>query len=153
MPVALYQSMNCTSNFQCNGEIWASGWYLVHYFSVASTDELWIGLNDIRTEGLFDWSDQSHVSFTSWEYGKPGLSTDGDDCVLIRGEVRPCAYLFIYMCLARQIMHGGSIIHYPWCIDLQEKVLQEILNCIFCAVSRVHVLQYWYFTYFSTILT
>lgn len=84
--------------FNVMGKILASGWYLVHYFSVASTDELWIGLNDIRIEGLFDWSDQSHVSFTSWEYGKPGVSTDGDDCVLIRGEVRPCAYLFIYMC-------------------------------------------------------
>uniref|UniRef100_A0A3Q4H2H0 C-type lectin domain-containing protein n=1 Tax=Neolamprologus brichardi TaxID=32507 RepID=A0A3Q4H2H0_NEOBR len=53
---------------------------------------LWIGLNDIRTEGLFDWSDHSHVSFTSWEYGKPGVSTDGDNCVLIRGEVH---FLFL----------------------------------------------------------
>uniref|UniRef100_A0AAX7VPN3 Mannose receptor, C type 1b n=1 Tax=Astatotilapia calliptera TaxID=8154 RepID=A0AAX7VPN3_ASTCA len=60
--------------------------FVISQLGYASTDELWIGLNDIRTEGLFDWSDQSHVSFTSWEYGKPGLSTDGDDCVLIRGE-------------------------------------------------------------------
>lgn len=56
--------------------------------SAASTDELWIGLNDIRTERLFDWSDHSTVSFTSWEYGEPDISTDSEDCVLIRGEVR-----------------------------------------------------------------
>lgn len=54
----------------------------------ASADELWIGFNDIRTEGLFDWSDHSSVGFTSWTFGKPAVSTDAEDCVLITGEVR-----------------------------------------------------------------
>lgn len=62
--------------------------------SAASTDQLWIGLNDRRTEGLFDWSDHSTVSFTSWEYGKPAVSTDQEDCVLIKGEVRSTASLW-----------------------------------------------------------
>lgn len=53
-----------------------------------STDELWIGFNDRKTEGLFDWSDHSTVSFTSWEFGNPAASSDINDCVLIRGEVR-----------------------------------------------------------------
>lgn len=56
--------------------------------SAASSDELWIGFNDIRTEGLFDWSDHSSVSFTSWTFGKPAVSTDAEDCVLITGQVR-----------------------------------------------------------------
>ncbi|XP_051266208.1 macrophage mannose receptor 1 [Dicentrarchus labrax] len=60
--------------------------FMVSQLGYASNDELWIGLNDIRTEGLFDWSDHSIVSFTSWEYGNPAVSTDADDCVLIRGE-------------------------------------------------------------------
>ncbi|XP_068593729.1 macrophage mannose receptor 1b [Cebidichthys violaceus] len=60
--------------------------FVVSQLGYASTDELWIGLNDITTEGLFDWSDHSTVSFTSWEFGKPTVSTDADDCVLIRGE-------------------------------------------------------------------
>ncbi|KAK1878469.1 Macrophage mannose receptor 1 [Dissostichus eleginoides] len=55
-------------------------------FVTASTDELWIGLNDRKTEGQFDWIDHSTVSFTSWEFGKPAVSTDIKDCVLIRGE-------------------------------------------------------------------
>ncbi|XP_076601688.1 macrophage mannose receptor 1b [Chaetodon auriga] len=60
--------------------------FVISQLGYASTDELWIGLNDIRTEGLFDWSDHAIVSFTSWESGKPATSTETEDCVLIRGE-------------------------------------------------------------------
>ncbi|XP_037131941.1 macrophage mannose receptor 1b isoform X2 [Syngnathus acus] len=60
--------------------------FIVSQLGYASTDELWIGLNDRRTEGLFEWSDQTSVFFTSWEYGEPTLLTDSEDCVLIRGE-------------------------------------------------------------------
>uniref|UniRef100_A0AAQ5XYV6 Mannose receptor, C type 1b n=1 Tax=Amphiprion ocellaris TaxID=80972 RepID=A0AAQ5XYV6_AMPOC len=60
--------------------------FVISQLGYASTDELWIGLNDRKTEGLFDWSDHSTVSFTSWEYGKPAVATDQRDCVLIRGE-------------------------------------------------------------------
>ncbi|XP_042353142.1 macrophage mannose receptor 1-like isoform X2 [Plectropomus leopardus] len=60
--------------------------FVISQLGFASTDELWIGFNDIRTEGLFDWSDHSTVSFTSWQFGKPSVSTDADDCVLITGE-------------------------------------------------------------------
>uniref|UniRef100_A0A7N6ADX3 Mannose receptor, C type 1b n=1 Tax=Anabas testudineus TaxID=64144 RepID=A0A7N6ADX3_ANATE len=62
--------------------------FIISQLGYASTDELWIGLNDKKTEGLFDWSDSSTVSFTSWEYGKPGVGTDVKDCILIRGEVK-----------------------------------------------------------------
>ncbi|XP_029309190.1 macrophage mannose receptor 1-like [Cottoperca gobio] len=60
--------------------------FVISQLGYASTDELWIGLNDIRTEGLFDWSDHSIVTFTSWQFGKPAAATDADDCVLISGE-------------------------------------------------------------------
>ncbi|XP_068197546.1 macrophage mannose receptor 1-like isoform X2 [Antennarius striatus] len=60
--------------------------FVISQLGYASTDELWIGLNDINIEGLFDWSDHSAVSFTSWTYGKPSVSTDSEDCVLITGE-------------------------------------------------------------------
>ncbi|XP_028282934.1 macrophage mannose receptor 1b isoform X2 [Parambassis ranga] len=60
--------------------------FVISQLGYSSTDELWIGLNDRKTEGLFDWNDHSTVSFTSWEFGKPSVSTDGEDCVLIRGE-------------------------------------------------------------------
>ncbi|XP_037642854.1 macrophage mannose receptor 1-like [Sebastes umbrosus] len=60
--------------------------FVISQLGFASTDELWIGLNDRKTERLFDWSDHSTVSFTSWESGKPAVFTDREDCVLIRGE-------------------------------------------------------------------
>ncbi|XP_075954227.1 macrophage mannose receptor 1-like [Anarhichas minor] len=60
--------------------------FVIAQLGYASTDELWIGLNDRKTEGLFDWIDHSTVSFTSWEFGKPAASIDIRDCVLIRGE-------------------------------------------------------------------
>ncbi|XP_068427308.1 macrophage mannose receptor 1-like [Clinocottus analis] len=60
--------------------------FIISQLGYNSTDELWIGLNDRKTERLFEWSDHSTVSFTSWEFGKPAVSTDIKDCVLIRGE-------------------------------------------------------------------
>ncbi|XP_056277834.1 macrophage mannose receptor 1-like [Pseudoliparis swirei] len=60
--------------------------FVISQLGYISTDELWIGLNDRKTERLFEWSDHSTVTFTSWEYGKPAVSTDIKDCVRIRGE-------------------------------------------------------------------
>uniref|UniRef100_A0A8C9WWP9 Mannose receptor, C type 1b n=1 Tax=Sander lucioperca TaxID=283035 RepID=A0A8C9WWP9_SANLU len=60
--------------------------FVISQLGYTSTDELWIGLNDKKMEGLFDWIDHSTVSFTSWEFGTPAVSTDIKDCVLIRGE-------------------------------------------------------------------
>ncbi|XP_029309189.1 macrophage mannose receptor 1-like [Cottoperca gobio] len=60
--------------------------FIVSQLGYISSDNLWIGLNDRKTERLFDWSDHSTVSFTSWEFGKPKFSTDIQDCVLMGGE-------------------------------------------------------------------
>ncbi|TNN55461.1 Macrophage mannose receptor 1 [Liparis tanakae] len=60
--------------------------FVISQLGYISTDELWIGLNDRKTERLFEWSDHSTVMFTSWDFGKPAVSTDIKDCVLIRGE-------------------------------------------------------------------
>lgn len=56
--------------------------------SVVPTDELWIGLNDQRTQNLFEWSDRTHVTFTKWIAGEPSHVTNRmEDCVLIKGKV------------------------------------------------------------------
>ncbi|XP_056149770.1 macrophage mannose receptor 1b [Lampris incognitus] len=60
--------------------------FILSQLGYSATDELWIGLNDRKTEGLFDWSDHTTVTFTSWEFGEPSTSGSSEDCVLIRGE-------------------------------------------------------------------
>ncbi|KAK5860193.1 hypothetical protein PBY51_021688 [Eleginops maclovinus] len=60
--------------------------FVISQLGYASNDELWIGLNDKKTERLFDWIDHSDVTFTSWESGRPAVLSDPEDCVLIRGE-------------------------------------------------------------------
>uniref|UniRef100_A0A3Q2WPT7 Mannose receptor, C type 1b n=1 Tax=Haplochromis burtoni TaxID=8153 RepID=A0A3Q2WPT7_HAPBU len=60
--------------------------FIISQLGYTSTDQLWIGMNDRKTEGLFDWSDHSTVAFTSWEFGKPAGSSEIKDCVLMRGE-------------------------------------------------------------------
>ncbi|KAG9348011.1 hypothetical protein JZ751_004030 [Albula glossodonta] len=55
--------------------------------TVEYTDELWIGLNDQRTQMLFEWTDRSHVTFTKWQAGEPTHGTNmQEDCVIIRGK-------------------------------------------------------------------
>ncbi|KAM9349892.1 macrophage mannose receptor 1-like [Symphorus nematophorus] len=78
--------------------------FVISQLGYTSTDELWIGLNDRKTEGLFDWIDHSTVSFTSWEFGKPAVSTDIQDCILIKGEKgnwadRVCEEKHGYICM------------------------------------------------------
>ncbi|XP_033959747.1 macrophage mannose receptor 1-like isoform X1 [Pseudochaenichthys georgianus] len=60
--------------------------FIISQLGYALTDELWIGLNDRTTEGLFEWSDHSTVSYTSWEFGKPTVSADTVNCVLMKGD-------------------------------------------------------------------
>uniref|UniRef100_A0AAR2LBX1 Macrophage mannose receptor 1 n=1 Tax=Pygocentrus nattereri TaxID=42514 RepID=A0AAR2LBX1_PYGNA len=51
------------------------------------TDELWIGLNDQKTQNLFEWSDRTHVTFAKWLVGEPSHTTNfNEDCVLMKGK-------------------------------------------------------------------
>uniref|UniRef100_A0AAX7UUH1 Mannose receptor, C type 1b n=1 Tax=Astatotilapia calliptera TaxID=8154 RepID=A0AAX7UUH1_ASTCA len=60
--------------------------FIISQLGYASTDELWIGLNDRKRERLFVWSDHSPVSYTSWDSQEPTVTSEQEDCVLIRGE-------------------------------------------------------------------
>uniref|UniRef100_A0A3B4GEA7 Macrophage mannose receptor 1-like n=1 Tax=Pundamilia nyererei TaxID=303518 RepID=A0A3B4GEA7_9CICH len=60
--------------------------FIISQLGYASTDELWIGLNDRKRERLFVWSDHSPVSYTSWDSREPTVTSEQEDCVLIRGE-------------------------------------------------------------------
>ncbi|XP_014899448.1 macrophage mannose receptor 1-like isoform X1 [Poecilia latipinna] len=90
--------------------------FVISQLGYASTDELWIGLNDRTTEGLFDWSDHTTVTFTSWEPEEPTVSTDEEDCVLMKGENgnwadRSCDEKHGYICMKQSATDGtGDVI-------------------------------------------
>lgn len=44
---------------------------------------IWIGLNDEAVEGVFEWYDQSPVTFTNWAPGEPNNLGGNEDCVQI----------------------------------------------------------------------
>ncbi|XP_027025082.2 macrophage mannose receptor 1b [Tachysurus fulvidraco] len=61
--------------------------FAISQLGYLKTDELWIGLNDLKTAMFFEWSDHSNVPFVSWEKNEPSHNADNkEDCVLIRGE-------------------------------------------------------------------
>lgn len=42
---------------------------------------------------LFEWSDNSHVTFTQWATAEPSHASNlQEDCVLIRGQVAPVTH-------------------------------------------------------------
>ncbi|KAK6302213.1 hypothetical protein J4Q44_G00265680 [Coregonus suidteri] len=56
--------------------------FVMSQLGYAAADELWIGMNDVKTPLLFEWSDQSPVTYTRWE---EAMLREGN-CVLVRGE-------------------------------------------------------------------
>ncbi|KAJ3611260.1 hypothetical protein NHX12_021276 [Muraenolepis orangiensis] len=61
--------------------------FLISQMGYVPTDQLWIGLNDQRSQLLFEWTDRSQVTFTRWQSDQPSHATNvQEDCVLIRGK-------------------------------------------------------------------
>ncbi|KAK3750396.1 hypothetical protein QZH41_005564 [Actinostola sp. cb2023] len=76
---------------------------------------LWIGLNDIHTEGTYAWIDNNPVTFVNWEKGKPSYSYYSD-CVdmmttkasLGRWDVQACTNFHGYICEAAALPLGPT---------------------------------------------
>jgi hypothetical protein len=68
----------------------------------------WIGLNDIKTEGHYEWASGSTVLYTNWNIGEPNNafianSVSGEDCVELAGlssnwNDNDCANQFTFLC-------------------------------------------------------
>uniref|UniRef100_F6Y2F6 Macrophage mannose receptor 1 n=1 Tax=Monodelphis domestica TaxID=13616 RepID=F6Y2F6_MONDO len=68
------------------------------------TDTLWIGLNDLKIQMYFEWSDGTPVTFTKWMPGEPSHANNRqEDCVVMTGKDgywsdHPCENSFGYVC-------------------------------------------------------
>ncbi|XP_075778589.1 macrophage mannose receptor 1-like isoform X1 [Pelodiscus sinensis] len=61
--------------------------FTVSQLGYKPTDELWIGLNDLRIEMYFEWSDGSPVTYTKWLREEPSNTNNRKkDCVIMKGE-------------------------------------------------------------------
>ncbi|XP_033854652.3 macrophage mannose receptor 1-like [Acipenser ruthenus] len=61
--------------------------FVISQFGYLPSEDLWIGLNDLKMHMLFEWSDGSHVTFTKWHTGEPSHSSNlQEDCVLMKGK-------------------------------------------------------------------
>ena len=63
----------------------------------------WIGLNDKRVEGKFEWSDSSSVIYKNWYRGEPNNAGGVEDCAEINGRRPqwndlPCTHNSGYIC-------------------------------------------------------
>lgn len=53
---------------------------------LGSDRRIWIGLNDLTSEGKFEWSDGTVVGFTAWNGGEPNNSGGIEDAVEMFGS-------------------------------------------------------------------
>ncbi|XP_028289877.1 macrophage mannose receptor 1 isoform X2 [Gouania willdenowi] len=61
--------------------------FILSQTGYSPSDVLWIGLNDQKNQMLFEWSDNSLVTFTQWLSGEPSHASGfQEDCVVIRGK-------------------------------------------------------------------
>ena len=55
-------------------------WIAANFHNFGGVDiDLWMGFNDVATEGTFVWSSGEPVSFTNWDVGEPNNAGAGED--------------------------------------------------------------------------
>ncbi|NXO67800.1 MRC1 protein, partial [Phainopepla nitens] len=60
--------------------------FLVSQLGYKPTEELWLGLNDLKTHFYYEWSDGTPVTFTKWQSRHPTYTNGLEDCVAMKGQ-------------------------------------------------------------------
>ncbi|KFP28931.1 Macrophage mannose receptor 1, partial [Colius striatus] len=60
--------------------------FVVSQLGYKPTEELWLGLNDLKVHFYFEWSDGTPVTFTKWQRGHPTYRNGLEDCVVMKGQ-------------------------------------------------------------------
>jgi hypothetical protein len=71
----------------------------------AGRPDLWIGATDETTEGTYQWSDGSAITYSHWRAGEPNNGGGIENCAVIEGDNaakewddRPCGVAYPYLC-------------------------------------------------------
>ncbi|XP_075172279.1 macrophage mannose receptor 1-like [Anomaloglossus baeobatrachus] len=73
-------------------------------FEFGDAEYVWLGLNDLKTQLFFEWSDGSPVTFTTWQRGEPSnFNGEQEDCVALstkdgKWTDKMCIYRYPYIC-------------------------------------------------------
>ncbi|KAM3929231.1 macrophage mannose receptor 1-like [Leptodactylus fuscus] len=73
---------------------------------------VWLGLNDLKTQLYFEWSDGSPVTYTTWQRGEPShLNNRQEDCVALstkdgQWSDQICEKKFPYICKRNSLPNG-----------------------------------------------
>ncbi|KFU84340.1 Macrophage mannose receptor 1, partial [Chaetura pelagica] len=60
--------------------------FLLSQLGYKPTEELWLGLNDLKAHFYFEWSDETPVTFTKWQRRDPTYRNGLEDCVAMKGQ-------------------------------------------------------------------
>ncbi|GAB0184743.1 macrophage mannose receptor 1 [Grus japonensis] len=61
--------------------------FVISQLGYQPADELWIGLNDLKVQMYFEWSDGTPVTYTKWLRGEPTHANNRqEDCVVMKGK-------------------------------------------------------------------
>ena len=80
--------VNCQNHFGSNerGKLFeprdlATNNLVIGFATGIETNKYWLGINDIDTEGIFQYATGGDLVFTNWFNGEPNNYGVGEDCV------------------------------------------------------------------------
>ncbi|XP_068091671.1 macrophage mannose receptor 1-like isoform X2 [Hyperolius riggenbachi] len=78
--------------------------FITAQFEFEDAEYVWLGLNDLKTQRFFEWSDGTPVTYTVWQRGEPTHFTNKqEDCVALntkdgRWADKMCERKFPFLC-------------------------------------------------------
>lgn len=90
--------------------------FVISQLGYEPDDELWIGLNDIKIQMYFEWSDGTPVTFTKWLRGEPSHENNRqEDCTVMKGKDgywadRACERTLGYICKMKSQAQSPGIV-------------------------------------------
>ncbi|KAM9024791.1 macrophage mannose receptor 1-like isoform 1-T1 [Ara ararauna] len=88
--------------------------FVISQLGYQPSDELWIGLNDLKVQMYFEWSDGTPVTYTKWLRGEPTHANNRqEDCVVMKGKDgfwadHSCEKRIGYICKRKPMSEGPT---------------------------------------------